>query len=56
MRDQSFLSLGPHGFHRVAYREWGEARVRGLLRRVLSRTGRLRVSVRELHQIGGDDA
>jgi hypothetical protein len=22
-RDESFLSLGPHGFHRVAYSDWG---------------------------------
>ena len=22
-RDESFLSLGPHGFHRVAYTDWG---------------------------------
>ena len=25
MRNSSFLGLGPHGFHRVAYTEWGEA-------------------------------
>jgi pimeloyl-ACP methyl ester carboxylesterase len=25
MRKNSFLGLGPHGFHRVAYTEWGEA-------------------------------
>ncbi|MGH8751799.1 MAG: alpha/beta fold hydrolase [Burkholderiales bacterium] len=25
MRENSFLSLGPHGFHRVAYTEWGGA-------------------------------
>jgi pimeloyl-ACP methyl ester carboxylesterase len=25
MRKLSFLGLGPHGFHRVAYTEWGEA-------------------------------
>ena len=23
MRENSFLSLGPHGFHRLAYTEWG---------------------------------
>ncbi|HVS27620.1 MAG TPA: alpha/beta hydrolase [Burkholderiales bacterium] len=23
MREHSFLSLGPHGFHRIAYTEWG---------------------------------
>lgn len=23
MRENSFLSLGPHGFHRIAYTEWG---------------------------------
>jgi len=26
MNQQSFLGLGPHGFHRIAYVEWGEAR------------------------------
>jgi pimeloyl-ACP methyl ester carboxylesterase len=26
MMQQSFLSLGPDGFHRIAYTEWGEAR------------------------------
>ncbi|MDA1117821.1 MAG: alpha/beta fold hydrolase [Proteobacteria bacterium] len=25
MRQQSFLSLGPAGFHRVAYTDWGDA-------------------------------
>lgn len=25
MRERSFLSLGPNGFHRVVYREWGDA-------------------------------
>ncbi len=25
MRKNSFLGLGPHGFHRIAYTEWGEA-------------------------------
>lgn len=25
MRQQSFLSLGPEGFHRVAYTDWGDA-------------------------------
>jgi len=24
-RDESFLSLGPHGFHRIAYTDWGAA-------------------------------
>ena len=24
MREGSFLSLGPHGFHRIAYSDWGE--------------------------------
>jgi pimeloyl-ACP methyl ester carboxylesterase len=24
MRKQSFLGLGPHGFHRIAYTEWGD--------------------------------
>lgn len=24
MREQTYLSLGPHGFHRVAYVEWGD--------------------------------
>ncbi|MDE2358887.1 MAG: alpha/beta fold hydrolase [Betaproteobacteria bacterium] len=26
MTQQSFLSLGPDGFHRIAYTEWGDAR------------------------------
>ncbi|MGH6932629.1 MAG: alpha/beta fold hydrolase [Dongiaceae bacterium] len=26
MRTESVLGLGPHGFHRIAYTEWGEAR------------------------------
>jgi pimeloyl-ACP methyl ester carboxylesterase len=25
-RDESFLSLGPHGFHRIAYTDWGGPR------------------------------
>ena len=25
-RDETFLSLGPHGFHRVAYTDWGDPR------------------------------
>ena len=25
MRENSFLSLGPHGFHRLAYTEWGNS-------------------------------
>src|SRR5215470_11982211 len=38
MNQRSLLGLGPHGFHRIAYVEWGEARdgtvicVRGLTR------------------------
>jgi hypothetical protein len=38
------------------YLERGEAWVRNLIRDVLARTGRMRVSVTVLHQIGGDDA
>lgn len=38
------------------YRERGEAWVRELIRGVLVRTGRLRVSVTVLHHIGGGDA
>ena len=25
MQKSSFLGLGPHGFHRIAYTEWGNA-------------------------------
>lgn len=38
------------------YRERGEAWVRELIRRVLARTGRMRVSVTVLHHIGDGDA
>jgi len=38
------------------YRERGATWVRNLIRRVLARTGRLRVSVTVLHHIGGSDA
>ena len=34
------------------YLEWGEPTLRNLIRKVLSRTGRMRVSVQTLHQIG----
>ncbi len=37
------------------YRERGEAWVRNLIRKVLARTGRMRVSVTVLHHIGGCD-
>ncbi len=38
------------------YLERGEAWVRGLIRDVLRRTGRMRVSVTEFHHIGEDNA
>ncbi len=38
------------------YLERGEAWVRDLIRNVLARTGRMRVSVRVFHHIGGCDA
>ncbi|MBI2313858.1 MAG: alpha/beta hydrolase [Betaproteobacteria bacterium] len=31
MTSNSFLSLGPHGFHRIAYTEWGEPSSRHLV-------------------------
>ena len=34
------------------YLAWGEPTLRNLIRKVLSRTGRMRVSVQTLHQIG----
>ncbi|MEO6024323.1 MAG: alpha/beta hydrolase [Burkholderiales bacterium] len=42
MRKSSFLGLGPHGFHRIAYTEWGDADNTRLLVCVhgLSRNGR----------------
>jgi hypothetical protein len=38
------------------YRERGEEWVRNLIREVLRRTGRMKVSVTELHHIGEDNA
>ncbi len=38
------------------YQEYGEAWVRNLIRRVLARAGRLRVTTTILHQIGGCNA
>jgi len=38
------------------YLERGEPWVRNLIREILARTGRMRVSVTVLHHIGGDDA
>ncbi len=41
MRKQSYLSLGPHGFHRVAYTEWGDPGARVLVcAHGLTRNGR----------------
>ena len=42
MHKSSFLGLGPHGFHRVAYTEWGDARNPNVLICVhgLTRNGR----------------
>ena len=42
MRKSSFFGLGPHGFHRVAYTEWGDANNPRVLMCVhgLSRNGR----------------
>ncbi len=42
MKQKSFLGLGPHGFHRIAYTEWGEAHNARVLVCVhgLTRTGR----------------
>lgn len=58
MSEEEIVSL----FSRPAYQthalylERGEAWVRNLVREVLARTGRLRVSVTLLHHIGGCDA
>lgn len=38
------------------YREQGEAWIHDLIRRVLARTARIRVSVKVFHHSGGDDA
>lgn len=38
------------------YQERGEAWVRDLVRKVLGRCGRMRVSVRFFHHVGGGDA
>ena len=38
------------------YQERGEAWVRDLIQKVLRRTGRMRVSLTELHHIGEDNA
>jgi hypothetical protein len=31
LTQQSFLSLGPDGFHRIAFAEWGDARNRHIM-------------------------
>lgn len=46
----------PHYQTHALYRERGAAWVRRLIRTVLARSGRMRVSVTVLHQIGGCDA
>ena len=41
MNQRSLLGLGPHGFHRIAYVEWGEARDRAVIcAHGLTRNGR----------------
>ena len=53
MGDEEILSLFSRPVYQIhdLYRQWGEARVRNLIHEVISRTGRMRVSVSVLHQI-----
>lgn len=53
MGEEEILRLFSRPVYQIheLYRQWGEARVGDLIRRVLSRTGRMRISVNVLHQI-----
>ena len=55
--DEAILALFRQPIYQThaLYEERGEAWVRNLIRGVLARTGRLRVSVTVLHHIGGGD-
>jgi hypothetical protein len=55
--EDQILELFRQPFYRIhfLYREKGEPWVRCRIREVLARTGRMRVSVTVLHQIGGCD-
>ncbi|SCA55110.1 putative carboxylesterase [Candidatus Terasakiella magnetica] len=57
MQQKSFLSLGPHGFHRIAYTQWGfpESGRTAICAHGLTRNGRdfdeLAQSLTETHQV-----
>ncbi len=58
MEEEEILKLFSQPVYQThaLYLSWGEPTIRRLIRNVLSRTGRMRVSARVLHQIGGCDA
>lgn len=58
MEEKEILELFRQPIYRIHafYREYGEQWVRNLIRKVLARCGRLRISVTVLHHIGGCDA
>ena len=58
MNEEEIFELFHQPVYRIhfLYQEQGEAWVRGRIREVLARTGRMQVSVTVLHHIGGCDA
>lgn len=58
MGEQEILRLFQQPIYQThaLYRERGEAWVRDLIRQILNRTGRMRVSLTEFHHIGDDNA
>ncbi len=58
MNEEEILALFSRPIYQThaLYWERGEAWVRNLIRQVMSRSGRMRVSVKCLHHIGGCDA
>lgn len=55
MDEEQILELFRQSIYRThqLYRQWGETRIRGLVRTVLARTGRMRVSVSFPRHLGG---